>query len=122
MSLSMYQASAPVFVKALKAMVAILTKAKAHVEAKKIDEQAFIQSRLYPDMLSFPRQIQIAADGAKFAIARLAGVDAPSFPLQPSRLTARKTRISIWSAGVIRRCSKASPICWNKPIPTSIFT
>jgi hypothetical protein len=80
MSLSMYQASAPVFVKALKAMVAILTKAKAHVEAKKIDEQAFIQSRLYPDMLSFPRQIQIAADGAKFAIARLAGVDAPSFP------------------------------------------
>ena len=80
MSLSMYQASAPVFLKGLKAAVAILTKAKAHTEGRKIDEQAFIQSRLYPDMLAFPRQIQIAADTAKFAVSRLAGVDAPSFP------------------------------------------
>lgn len=79
MSLSMYQASAPVFLKNLKATVAILNKAKAHIEAKKIDEQAFIQARLFPDMLAFPKQIQIAADAAKFAVARLAGVDAPSF-------------------------------------------
>jgi hypothetical protein len=79
MSLSMYQASAPVFLKSLKAMVKILTKAKEHADTKKIDEQAFIQARLYPDMLPFPRQIQIAADAAKFAVARLAGVDAPSF-------------------------------------------
>jgi hypothetical protein len=80
MSLSMSQASAPVFLKGLKAMVTILTKAKDHVEAKKIDEQAFIHSRLYPDMLAFPRQIQIAADAAKFAVARLSGVAGPSFP------------------------------------------
>jgi hypothetical protein len=79
MSLSMYQASAPVFLKNLTAMAKILTKAKEHVEAKKIDEQAFIQARLFPDMLAFPKQIQIAADAAKFAVARLAGVDAPSF-------------------------------------------
>jgi hypothetical protein len=79
MSLSMYQASAPIFLKSLKAMVKILTKAKEHVDARKIDEQAFIQSRLFPDMLPFPRQIQIAADAAKFAMARLGGVDAPSF-------------------------------------------
>jgi hypothetical protein len=79
MSLSMYQASAPALLKGLKALASILTKAKAHVEAKKIDEQAFIHARLYPDMLAFPRQIQIAADAAKFAMARLAGVEAPSF-------------------------------------------
>ena len=41
MSLSMYQASAPVFLKSLKAMVKILTKAKDHADARKIDEQAF---------------------------------------------------------------------------------
>jgi hypothetical protein len=94
MSLSMYQASTPNFLKALKAMVTILTKAKAHVDAKKIDEQAFIHSRLYPDMLAFPRQIQIAADAAKFAVARLAGVDAPSFPDDETTFEALIDRIN----------------------------
>lgn len=60
-------------------LAAIIAKAEAHCEGKKIDQQAFMQARLFPDMLPFPRQIQIAADTAKFAVARLAGVDAPKF-------------------------------------------
>lgn len=79
MPLSMHQASAPVFSKNLKAMVAILRKAKAHAAERKIDEEAFMHARLYPDMFAFPRQIQIAADAAKFAMARLAGIEAPKF-------------------------------------------
>jgi hypothetical protein len=75
----MYQASAPVFVRGLKAISGVLTKAQAHVEHKKIDEAAFINSRLYPDMFPLARQVQIATDMVKGGAARLAGVEIPVF-------------------------------------------
>ncbi|AVR96331.1 DUF1993 domain-containing protein [Pseudoduganella armeniaca] len=79
MSFSMYSASVPVFRQILNSLAAVLAKAEAHVEAKKIDPAALLQYRLYPDMLPFIRQIQIAADFAKGAGARLAGQDVPSY-------------------------------------------
>ncbi len=78
MSLSMYQASVPVFVKILTNLRAILEKAAAHAQAKKIDETVLVEARLYPDMLPLRQQVQIAADQAKGA-ARLAGVEPPAF-------------------------------------------
>jgi uncharacterized protein len=80
MSLSMYQASSPVYTQFLTALSGILTKAAAHAEAKKIDPSIFINARLSPDMFAFARQVQIATDHAKGSMARLAGVEAPSFP------------------------------------------
>jgi len=77
MSISMYQASAPRFANTLKNLSAILDKAKAHAEAKKIDETVLTSSRLYPDMFALARQVQIACDSAKGAVARLAGVEIP---------------------------------------------
>jgi len=77
MSISMYQASAPRFAHTLNSLSAILGKAKAHAEAKKIDEQVLTSSRLYPDMFALARQVQIACDSAKGAVARLAGVEIP---------------------------------------------
>ncbi|MEK6245269.1 MAG: DUF1993 family protein [Pseudomonadota bacterium] len=77
MSISMYQASAPRFANTLKNLSAILDKAKVHAEAKKIDEQVLTSSRLYPDMFALARQVQIACDSAKGAVARLAGVEIP---------------------------------------------
>ena len=79
MTISMYHASAPRLVNALTNLSALLTKAQAHVEAKKIDPAALIDFRLYPDMLSFKRQIQIASDTCKVVMARLAGVDIPAY-------------------------------------------
>ncbi|MDE1145574.1 MAG: DUF1993 domain-containing protein [Azospirillaceae bacterium] len=79
MSLSMYQASVPVFLRLLGNLSAILDKAAAHAEAKKIDPSVFINARLAPDMLHLARQVQIATDSAKGAAARLAGVEVPSF-------------------------------------------
>ena len=79
MSLSMYQASAPRFVKSLTQLSAILDKAQAHCEAKKIDPSVLINARLAPDMHPLARQIQMASDSAKGLGARLAGVDVPSF-------------------------------------------
>ena len=79
MSLSMSQASAPVFLQGLKGLSAVLAKAAAHAEAHKIDQNAYLQARLYPDMLPMIRQVQIACDFAKGAVARLAGADMPTF-------------------------------------------
>ncbi len=80
MSLSMYQASIPVFVRNLTNLSAILKKAEAHALAKKIDPEVFINARLAPDMFPLSRQIQIATDGIKGAAARLAGAEIPSYP------------------------------------------
>jgi hypothetical protein len=73
----MYQASAPRVVNILGNLSAILDKAQAHAEAKKIEPAALTSYRLYPDMLPFTRQVQIACDTAKGMMARLAGVEAP---------------------------------------------
>ena len=75
----MYQASVPVFVRALNNLAAILEKAAAHAEAGKIDPVVLINYRLYPDMLALSRQVQIATDGAKGGVARLAGEEPPKY-------------------------------------------
>lgn len=77
MTLSMYQASAPRFVNTLKNLSAILDKAQAHADAKKIDPRVLTAARLYPDMFPMTRQVQSACDTAKGAVARLAGVEVP---------------------------------------------
>jgi hypothetical protein len=80
MSLSMYQASIPVFIRNLNNLSAILTKAEANALARKIDPDVFVNARLAPDMFALARQIQIATDAVKGGTARLAGVEVPSFP------------------------------------------
>src|SRR2546423_15660837 len=77
MNLSMYQASAPRFANPLKNLSAILDKAAAHCEAKKIDPLVLTGARLFPDMFPLSRQVQIACDTAKGAVARLAGAEIP---------------------------------------------
>ena len=77
MSLSMYQASVPAFLQMLNNLSAVLDKAAAHAGNRKIDPEVLLNYRLTPDMFPFVRQIQIAADLAKGAAARLAGVEVP---------------------------------------------
>lgn len=80
MSLSMYQASVPVFNLMLNNLRAILEKAMAHCDSNKIDPAVLINYRLYPDMYPFSRQVQIAVDAAKNGVARLAGIEPPEMP------------------------------------------
>ena len=75
MSLSLYQASVPVYQRCLNAFSAILDKAAAHAAAHKIDPAVLLTSRLRPDMLALTRQVQIFCDSAKNTPARLAGVE-----------------------------------------------
>jgi len=79
MSLSMYQASIPVFVRTLSNLKNILAKGAAHAQAKKIDEAAFLQARLFPDMFPFTSQVHIATDMARGGAARLTGNEPPKF-------------------------------------------
>ncbi len=80
MSLSMYQASTPMFVRQLTALTAILKTAAAFAESCKIDPSVLLNARLAPDQFPLVRQVQIATDGAKGGIARLAGLEAPTYP------------------------------------------
>src|SRR5215831_12087353 len=79
MKISMYEASIPLFLRYLGNLRAILQKAAAHAEAKKIDPAVLIGSRLYPDMLPLSRQVQLASDMAKSCASRLAGTEVPKF-------------------------------------------
>lgn len=79
MTLSMYQASVPAFVRALNNLAAILEKGAAHAQARKIDESVLLNSRLFPDMFPLARQVQIATDTARSGAGRLAGADFPSY-------------------------------------------
>ncbi|MCX7069972.1 MAG: DUF1993 domain-containing protein [Gammaproteobacteria bacterium] len=69
----------PIITRVLTNLRAITEKGAAHAKAKKIDPASLINFRLYPDMLPFSSQIQIASDASKGCLARLAGIDAPRF-------------------------------------------
>lgn len=94
MNISMYQASAPRFVNTLNNISILLDKAQAHAEAKKIEPTALTHSRLYPDMFPMKRQVQIACDTAKGAVARLAGVEVPKHEDTEETFAELKARIA----------------------------
>jgi len=94
MTISMYQASAPRFANTLNNLAAILDKAQAHCDARKIDPLALTSFRLFPDMLPFTRQVTLACDHAKGAVARLAGVENPKHEDAEKTLMELKARIA----------------------------
>ncbi len=79
MTISMYQASVPVFQKVLGNLKAILQKGESYAAAKKIEPSVLLNTRLHLDMFALTRQVQIAADVAKGACARLAGQEIPKY-------------------------------------------
>lgn len=94
MSLSMYQASVPGFIRILGNLTAILEKAEAYATEKKFDLSVLVNARLAPDMLPLARQIQIASDAAKGCAARLAGVEVPSWADTETTFPELKERIA----------------------------
>src|SRR3990170_1619396 len=77
MPITMYDVAVPSFTKHIEALDAILDKAAAYAEAKKIDPEALLWARLYPDMYPFKKQVQSACDFAKLSVGRLAGLTPP---------------------------------------------
>jgi len=79
MSLSMYHASVPLFVRALTNLHHVLKLGEKHANDKGVEASIMLQTRLIPDMLPLVKQVQIATDMAKNGTARLAGVDPLKF-------------------------------------------
>ena len=94
MTISMYQASAPVLLLQLGTLSAILDKAEAFAAEKGLDPATLIEARLTPDMFALARQVQIASDMAKGGMARLAGVEAPSYADDETSFADLKARIA----------------------------
>jgi len=93
MTISMYQASVPVYLQYLSSISAVLDKGAAFAEAKKIDPAVLLQTRLYPDMHPLVKQVQIFTDQAVRGASRLAGAEPPSFPDTETSFAELKTRI-----------------------------
>lgn len=94
MSLTMSQASLPIFEIGLNALSGVLDKGAAHFAAKKADPSVMLGWRLAPDMFPLTRQVQIACDQAKNGAARLAGVEPPKFEDNEKTLDEVKARIA----------------------------
>jgi hypothetical protein len=94
MKISMYQASAPRFAHTLRNLSAILDKAQAHAEAKKLEPNVLGGQRLIADMFPLARQVQIACDTAKGAVARLAGIEIPQHADTEQTVPELKARIA----------------------------
>jgi uncharacterized protein len=75
----MYDISVPVLLHNLTALSLMLKKAEEHCEAKKIDADALLQFRLYPDMFPLTRQVMLVTDFAKGVGARLSAQPVPSY-------------------------------------------
>jgi len=98
MSITMYQASIPVFIRMLDNLSSILGKVAAHAEARKIDQTVFINARLAADMYPLSKQVQIATDMVKGCAARLAGIDVPSYEDNETTFAELQARIAKTSA------------------------
>ena len=93
MSITMHSTSAPIFISMLGNLGVWLDKAEVHATAKKFEPGVYLGVRLAPDMLPLATQIQIACDGAKFAMARLGDVEAPKFDDTEASLAELRERV-----------------------------
>src|SRR5882672_3776637 len=94
MTVSMYKISVPIFVQFLTSLSAVLDKATAHAEAKKIEPSVLLNTRLAPDMYPLVRQVRAATDHAINASGRLAGTDMPTFANTEATIPELKDRIA----------------------------
>lgn len=111
----MHRRSVTVFDRFLAALSTIMTKAEAQCEMRKFKPEVILADRLFPDMFSFTRQVQLACDFATRCLARLAGQKPKSFPdtetsfaeLQ-DRITAARGYIANFPADVFAEAADRS--------------
>ncbi len=80
MSIELYDFTVPPLLRGFKALSAFLEKARAWADEQNIPHAQLLEARLADDMAPLTAQIQRVSDAAKFAIARLGQVEAPSMP------------------------------------------
>src|ERR1700755_1064894 len=94
MTISMYKASVPVFLQFLTSLSAVLDKAAAYAETKKVEPAVLLNMRLAPDMFPLARQWRAAPDHAITPSPRLAGAEMPSLANSEASIPELKARIA----------------------------
>ena len=143
MALTLYTATIPTCVRALNNLAAILEKAAAHVEARKIDPAVLLNTRLFPDMFPLATQIHIANDIAQGGAARLAGADIPVFEakertlaewiaasratvaylesLKPAQFEGAEDKTITWQTRTSTRNMQGTPYLFHHVLPNVFF-
>ena len=143
MTISMYQASVPAFIRALNNLAAILEKGAAYARARKIDDAVLLSSRLFPDMFPLARQVQLVTDTARSGAGRLAGVEFPTYEdkeatfqdlvlrirntitylesLQPAQIDGSEDRTISWQTRSSTRSMQGLPYLMNHLLPNVHF-
>ena len=143
MTLTMHQATVSACSRALNNLAAILEKAAAYAEARKIDPAVLLNTRLVPDMLPLSAQIFIANDIAGGGAARLAGVEVPTFDgkdktlpeliantrrtvaylgsLKPQQFDGAEDRTISWQTRTSSKSMQGMPYLLNHVLPNVYF-
>jgi len=139
----MYTATVPTCTRSLNSLAAILEKAVAHAEARKIDPTALLGTRLFPDMFPLATQIHIANDIAQGGAARLAGAQVPAFEakernfaewirathgtiaylesLKPAQFEGSEDRTITWQSRTSTKNMQGTPYLFHHVLPNVFF-
>jgi uncharacterized protein len=79
MSISLFDATVPVYKQMLLALSEVLKKAEDQAQELKFDTNVLLQTRLFPNMFPLVRQVQISCDFAKSVSARMAGIEVEAY-------------------------------------------
>jgi hypothetical protein len=93
--MNFYDVTIPALDRALQQLAVVLDKGAAYAAERKVDESVLLSMRLFPDMFSLTRQVQIACDFGKGCAARLAGVEVPKHEDNEKTIAELKTRIAL---------------------------
>ena len=94
MSLSLHEASVPVYVRLLAVLDQTIDKAVAHAAVARFAPEVLLGARLFPDMWSFAEQVKAATNHAFRGTARLAGLPIPAIPEAIGTVDELKARIA----------------------------
>lgn len=94
MATELYDLVVPALRRGLTILDTLLDKGAAYAREQGIAEDDLLGSRLIADMAPLTRQVQIASDGAKGAIARLSGTAPVAMPDDETSIADLKVRIA----------------------------
>jgi uncharacterized protein len=91
--MNLYDATVPVFTKLLGNVDRWIETALASAQERKFDPEILNELRLAPDQYPLRGQVQSACDTVKFAVAKLAGREAPVHPDTEKTIAELRARI-----------------------------
>ncbi len=94
MALSFYQLAIGGNLRVLANLSHLLDKAAAYCSERKIEDRVMLESRLFPDMFPFVRQVQLVSDMTKSCAARLIGAEPPRFEDKETSFAELQKRIA----------------------------